>query len=396
MAQVIRVIVFNADEGYGAALRGEFLRVDGVKIVAEVDEVTLLPQAIKQFRADVVVVHLEPTPELVLETVRQVASDDGTPPVFVISSNTDGELILAALRAGVKEFLPKPIERRQLTEALERLVKNSSSGSTTGRLISVVGSAGGVGTTTLAVNLAAELADVAEGDVAVVDLDFRLGQVATFYDVQANFTISELCETPEQLDQQMVAKAMVKHETGVHVLSRPHHFAEAEQISAAHCAAVLAALQELYSYVVVDGPHRFDGGARVVFDMTDVNLLVIQLIVTSVRNADRMLQELSQHGYNLDRVRLVCNRSTREAGHLEKEHVEETLNRPIFWSIPNDFRAVSTAVNLGEPLSLCAPRSKVRQSIHELAERINSPEGGMEPVGAGKKGGGVFRKMFGE
>jgi pilus assembly protein CpaE len=187
---------------------------------------------------------------------------------------------------------------------------------------------------------------------------------------------------------------MVKHETGVHILARPHEFAQAEQLSGAHCAGVLAALQELYSYVVVDGPHRFDGSARAVFDMADVNLLVMQLMVTSVRNADRILQELSRHGYNLDRIHLVCNRATRESGHLELEHVEATLNRQVFWSIPDDFRAVSTAINLGEPLALCAGKSKVRQAIRGLAERIDKPEPAGESGPAGQKPSGVLRKLF--
>jgi len=394
MGHVIRVIVFNADEDYGKTLRGDLLGVDGLKILAEIDEPSLLPQAMGQFNADVVLVNLDPAPEPIMGLVRQITSARAGLPVFVVSSSSDSNLVLAAMRAGVKEFLPKPIDREQLTEALERVAQQQPATEVRGRLISVMGSAGGVGATTVATNLAVELADVGGSDVAVVDLDFRLGQVATFFDVQANFTIAELCETHEQLDQQIISKAMVKHESGVHVLARPHHFAQAEQISAAHAAGVLAALQELHSYVVVDGPHRFDAGAQVVFDMADVNLLVMQLLVTSVRNSDRILAELAQHGYNLDRVQLVCNRSTRESGYLEQEHVEATLNRKIFWSIPSDFRAVCAAINLGEPLALSASKSKVRQSLHELAERICSPEAATEAEGQAKKNGGVLRGLF--
>ncbi|HUW81968.1 MAG TPA: AAA family ATPase [Phycisphaerae bacterium] len=393
MGHVIRVIVFNADEDYGKTLRGELLAVDGLKILAEIDEPSLLPQAMGQFNADVVLVNLDPAPEPIMGLVRQVTSARAGLPVFVVSSSSDGDLVLAAMRAGVKEFLPKPIDRQQLTEALDRVAQQQPANDAQGRLISVMGSAGGVGATTVATNLAVELADVAGSEVAVVDLDFRLGQVATFFDVQANFTIADLCETHEQLDQQIISKAMVKHESGVHVLARPHHFAQAEQISAAHAAGMLAALQELYSYVVVDGPHRFDAGAQVVFDMADVNLLVMQLLVTSVRNSDRILAELAQHGYNLDRVHLVCNRSTRESGYLEPEHVEATLNRKIFWSIPSDFRAVCAAINLGEPLAMSASKSKVRQSLHELAERICNPEAAAEG-GPPKKGAGVLRGLF--
>ncbi|MFQ6048646.1 MAG: CpaE family protein, partial [Phycisphaerae bacterium] len=147
-------------------------------------------------------------------------------------------------------------------------------------------------------------------------------------------------------------------------------------------------------YVVLDGPSRLDAGARAVFDMADVNLLVMQLIVTSVRNTDRILQELGRHGYNLDRVQLICNRATRESGHLELEHVQATLDRQVFWSIPDDFKTVSGAINLGEPLAVCAARSKVRQSIRDLARRFCDSPDGREDGAAGKKSAGVLRKLL--
>ena len=369
MGQVVRVIVFNVDEDYGAELRGELLKLDGVKIVAELDEPPLLPQAIQQFQADAVVVHLDPVPEALLEMVRQVVADKADLAVFVISESTNGELILSAMRAGVREFLPKPVDVRQLEKALQRLTQNRPE-KPAGRLVSVMGSAGGVGCTTVASNLAVEFAQQVSGGVAIVDLDFRLGQVATVFDVQPQYTIAELCETPEQLDEAMIAKAAVRHETGVFVLARPHHFAQAEVISAGQCAGVLAALQDLYELVVVDGPHRFDGSAQAVFDMSDVNILLMQMMVTSVRNADRLLQELARHGFNLDRMQLVCNRSGRESGHLALDHIEVTLNRKVLWQIPDDFRTVSSSINLGEPLALHAPKSKVRQSIRDLASLI--------------------------
>jgi Flp pilus assembly CpaE family ATPase len=187
---------------------------------------------------------------------------------------------------------------------------------------------------------------------------------------------------------------MVKHASGVQVLARPTNFTQAEQISAAHCSGVLSALQELYEYVVVDGPNRQDFGGKSVLDMADVNLLVVELLVTSIRNTDRILTELVRAGYNLSRIKLICNQVGREAGHLTLEHVEATLNQPMFHTIVDDWKTVSGSINMGEPLSNHAAKSKVRHCIRELAEKIRSPSSTQDESTSAKKSGGLLSKIF--
>ncbi len=396
MASGTRLIVFNADEDYATTLRTDLLSIEGVKIVAEVDEVGLLPAAVNQFAADVVVVHLDPQPEVVLHVASQVAQERPDLPVFGISGSQDGQVILAAMRAGFREFLLKPLEVDQLAEALARVAQQRPASAKSGSLIAVIGSIGGVGATTIATNLAVELADLSKAPVALVDLDFRFGQIATLLDVQPNFTISDLCDTPEQCDQAMIERAMVKHSTGVHVLARPNQFEQAEQLSAAHCGGVLSSLQELYEYVVVDGPSRFDSGGKTVLDMADMNLLVAQLLVTSIRSIDRILSELGRAGYNLERIKLICNQIGRDPGHLSIDHIEATIDQPMFHTIAEDWKAVSGAINMGEPLVTHAPKSKARQAIRELATKLYAPVGSVGEGGETKKSGGLFSKIFSE
>lgn len=396
MASSTRLIVFNADEDYATPLRTSLLGIEGAKIVAEVDEVGLLPAAVNQFASDVVVVHLDPQPEVVLHVASQVAQDRPDLPVFGISGSQDGQVILAAMRAGFREFLLKPLDADQLAEALARVAQQRPATAKSGSLIAVIGSIGGVGATTLATNLAVELADLSSGPVALVDLDFRFGQVATLLDVQPNFTVADLCETPEQCDQAMIEKAMVKHSTGVHVLPRPNQFEQAEQLSSAHCAGVLSSLQELYEYVVVDGPNRFDVGGKTVLDMADVNLLVAQLLVTSIRSIDRILSELGRAGYNLQRIKLVCNQTGRDSGHLSVDHIEATIDQPMFHTIAEDWKAVSGSINMGEPLATHAPKSKARLAIRELASKLHKPGGAGTESAEVKKSGGLFSKIFSE
>ncbi len=394
MAKGTRLIVFNADEEFMPSLRADLLGIEGVKIVAEVDEPGLLPAAVNQFASDVLLLHLDPEPNGVLHVAKQLVHDRPDLPVFAISGSQDSSVILAAMRAGFREFLLKPLDVEQLRQGLSRVAQQRTVSPKAGKLITVLGSIGGVGATTLATNLSVELAGLSSTPVALVDLDFRFGQISTYMDLQPTFTIADLCDTPEQCDQQMIEKAIVKHASGVHVLARPHNFAQAEQISAAHCSGVLGALQELYEYVVVDGPSRFDFGGKAVLDMADLNILVIQLLVSSIRNTDRILGELVRTGYNLQRIKLVCNQAGRDSGHLTQEHVEATLGQPMFHTILDDWKTVSTSINMGEPLAMCASKTKVRQAVRELAEKIHTPQSTENGQNGASKKGGLFSKIF--
>lgn len=394
MRQSVRVIVFNADEEYSATLRADLLSISGVQIVAEVDEVTLIEQAVAHFPAEVVVIHLDPAPEVVLPAASAVAANHPRTAVFVVSSSTDGQHVLAAMRAGIREFITKPVDRELVAKALAKILAQSESTQERGTLISVMGTIGGVGASVLATNLAVELAELAKKrPVALVDLDFRFGQLSTMLDLQPDYTIADLCDTPEKIDAGVIEKAMVRHNTGIHLLARPNHFAQADQITAAHCAAVLSSLQGTYEYVVVDGPSRYDPGGLAVLDLADMNLLVIQLLVTSVRNAHRMIDELREGGYNMDRFHIICNRVERDSNNLEISHVEETLKKRVAHQLPEDWKTVSTSINMGVSFKEYAPKSKIRAAIHELAEKIVEPDSLAPASDTGGRGGLLSRLL---
>lgn len=393
MAQALRVLVFNEDGSYSAELRSHLFRVPGLKIVAELDEPSLLPQAVGQFPIDLVFVHLDPSVDFNLEIIRQVMEMHPGTAVFTLSEHQEGDIVLRALRAGVREFLLKPLTDEELTRAMAKIESSGAAAPKRGRLISVIGSSGGVGATSLACNLAVELSEQVgkPNRVALVDLDFRFGQVATMLDIQAQFTVADLCDSPEHIEPQMIDKALVNHASGVRVLARPAAFQQADMITAAHCASVISALSEHCDYVVVDGPTRYDPGGQSIIDAADFNLLVIQLLVTSVRNADRICRELNQQGFQLDRVQIVCNRLDADPGFLDIAQVEATIGRPVFATVPDDWRSMSAAINIGQPLSAQWGRTRVRQAIAALAARIHGGEAAVtEP-----ENGGLIGRLLG-
>lgn len=401
MSRKLRVIILNTDETVATDLRAALLAIDGVRIVAEVDEPAMLTQALDQLPAEVLLVHLDPNPAGIMDVVAPLIEQRKEQiAAIAMTEDRDAELVMRAMRAGMREFLWKPFPPEQLANVLERVVSADPGAQrgNIGRLISVVATGGGVGATTTATNLAVEIAQLdswldrsgVRPRVAIVDMDFRLGQVAMQLDVQPGYSIAELCDTPEQIDRQMIERAMCKHPTGVHILARPNDFDTAETISAGQCAGALSALQEHYDFVIADLPARFDPSARRVFDMADVYLLVLQLTVPAVRAADRILHQLEASGFTTNRVKLACNRHGRESGCLEKADVEATLKRKIDFVLPDDWKTSSGAVNMGAPLLTHAPKSRLRMAYRdaaiELAGGSADAAGDAAGADAGRKG----------
>ena len=194
-------------------------------------------------RVDVLLIKLK----AVLPLLADLAGAHRNLAIFAASESSEGSLILKVMRLGVKEFLPKPIDETALGEAIHRIASHRVQTVTQGKLITILGTAGGVGATTLSVNLGVELAALASGHVTLVDLDYRFGQVATVLDVEPTYTLADLCGASDHLEPAMVTRALVKHSTGVQVLCRPNQFAEADNIIAAACMG-------MFSTLLIDGP----------------------------------------------------------------------------------------------------------------------------------------------
>ncbi len=173
MEQDLKFIVLNDHEECAVELRAMIQKFDGVKIVAEVSEPALLAQAVSQFPVDILFVNLDPHPEAILPLIGDVAKAHRNLVIFAASESSDGPLILKVMRLGVKEFLPKPMDESALGEAIHRVASHRVETVTQGKLITVLGTAGGVGATMLATNLGVELADDGE---AKSELDISINE----------------------------------------------------------------------------------------------------------------------------------------------------------------------------------------------------------------------------
>lgn len=394
---MIKVIVFNTDAEFASSLRNQLNASREARIIAELANPDELIPTAERLSPDVVIINLHPQPDPLLTLASRLHQICQKVQVFAIAESDDPQLILTSMRAGMCEFLTKPINDNELKLALSKVASSKPPGASKGKVLAMIGSTGGCGTTFMAVNLACELVYTCEQSAAIVDLDFCSGQVATYLDLTPSFTLGDLAETSETLDPQTLDRILSRHSSGVSVIARPTPLAQGRFLQTGQAgkliAAVISILVDTYDYVILDGLSPRDQNHLSFLRMADHVMLVMNLLVPSIRNADRMLQAIYQQGLagestgtdpvsgSLEPLLLAINRLGRDSGYLRVQDVEQTLHRKTLAQIPDDWRTVSRSINAGEPLYLYAPNSKVRTTLVALAERLSENEPAFSNLG---------------
>lgn len=317
--------------------------------------------------------------------------------VFATANVKDPDLIIAAMRAGVSEFLPWPIEADDLAAALDRFVTRREQAPAEaartprgpeGRIVHVLGAKGGMGATTLAVNLAVQARLSAPArPVALVDAALPVGEVPLFLDLDYDYTWAEAVRDTSRLDPTFLESLMVRHDSGVDVLCAPDRVEDAAVLDAGGLDKTLRLLRRMYSLVVVDGSPYLDDLALASVRAADEILLVTELSLPGLAVVRRILESFAHlDGAPADKARLVVTRHQAKGG-IDPAEAEELLGIPVFWKICNDYPGTLEAINQGAPLVQTAPRSPVARSIAELAGRY-------APAGAGSPRGGLLARLM--
>jgi pilus assembly protein CpaE len=318
--------------------------------------------------------------------------------VMLLSSAKDPDLLIDAMRAGVSEFITWPAPANELSEALGRFLERMDRATDVlsrkeddGRIVHVMGAKGGVGSTTLAVNLALEHArSRKDASVALVDMHVPLGEVPMFLDLSCAYDWSEAAADLSRLDGAFLSGLMTRHESGVDVLAAPESLEVISGSGPEAVSAMLPLLRGMYDLVVVDGSPYLDDNAVRALDRADDLLLVVQLSLPCLSNAKKLISTFSDADAEFaERIRLVVNRHLSKS-EISVQDAEELLGRKIFSKIENDYQGTLAAINQGKPLCQAAPKSPAAAGVRETAKRLLGPAA--KPVKA-RKGmmSGLFR-----
>lgn len=326
-----------------------------------------------------------------------VASLDATAPeipLLVILSEGDVTAVEACSLLGAGAVLLKPFEQQRLVGAIQLLHSRelrrrqfmapaeTAAGAPRQqrpRVVAVHGAKGGVGTTTIACNLAATLHQLTGRRVAMVDGDLLGGDAGVLFDLPASRTMAELLPELAELDAESVDSYFIQHSSGVHVLLTPKELQRAEGIQAADVQRALNGLRPYFDYQIVDTPSYFLPVTMAVMDEADLIILVVTPELAALRNAARFLRLVAQLGIPSEKVLLVANRA--DAGRqITPDVLAEHLLQPIAMTIPHDGKAPMECTNAGELLVTAYPRSRVAVGLHTLAGQV-AGQFGWQPQG---------------
>lgn len=331
--------------------------------------------------------------------------------VVILSVQSDQNYMRKAMLVGARDFLTKPPMGDELISAIRRAgemarVEKSKSAQVQvmpvagnigglaglrgpkGKIISVYSPKGGVGCTTIAVNLALTLNN---GDtrVALVDGNFQFGDVAVFVNEQGKNTILDLAPRAEELDPEIVEEVMVKHSgSGLHILASPSRPEHAEKISSSQFSRVLEYLSQMYAYVVIDTATLLTDVTLAAVDLSDLIVLVTSQDIPSIKNCRLFLDLLQNLGVERGRILFVMNRYDKRIS-ITPERVAENLKQEVALAIPLDEATATKSVNRGIPFVLDNKNQPISRGVFSLAEsvraRVAAQEAGGEADRVGRR-----------
>ena len=230
---------------------------------------------------------------------------------------------------------------------------------------------GGIGKTSIASNLALELAKITKENVALVDLNFQLGDITTFLDLKPSFNISYMLQNPDKINSDFLLNTVERYKnTSLYVIADPPYFKQAENISKTQIIKLFDKLKETFSYVVVDTDSTFDNKTVTALDNSDIIFLVTIVNFPALRNCQRILDLFDKLGYDREKTQIVINRYM-ENDEIKAEDVEKLLEKPVYWKIPNNYFTMMSAINKGVSVAEINPESNVALSYKEFAMSVS-------------------------
>ncbi|WP_317203796.1 CpaE family protein [Janthinobacterium sp.] len=292
---------------------------------------------------------------------------------MLLTGANQQDLLIRAMRAGVREVLQLPLAHQAFHEALDRIdIQAGVTPLRDGKVLAFLSCKGGSGATFISTNFAYALATLAEKKVLLIDLHGQFGD-ATLYvsDQKPAMTLADVCQQIGRVDGAFLASCLVHVSPNFGVLAAADDAAGALEMRAEHMDAILRVARQHYDYIVLDVGRQIDAMSLRALDGADAIHPVLQLALPDIRDGRRLLDILRSLGYPGERVRLIVNRYEK-GGKLRLSDLEHALGAEVMHAVPNDYVAATDSVNQGVPALLLSRTSAVARSLAELVERVTA------------------------
>lgn len=402
MNEVVRLAIVDPNDATRGTLKNLLLGIESVWLEAECSRYEFFIDVATQTKPDIALISLDADSNKGLALLAELQHELPDCAALVVSKSQEGSLILQAMRNGAKEFLGYPLKLEDFLAALDR-IRQISGGrdrggqSRSSRVITVGGVGGGVGCTSLAINLACVLARNERNSVVIIDLDLALGDADVWLDIIPDFTIQDVAENITRLDYSLLKRSLTKHDCGAFLLPRPVQIDDATPMNPDEFRRIIALLKATFTHLVIDISKSYTPMDVAAMDVSDDVLLVTQLDLPGLRNVVRLTQFFDTRDMPSEKIKVVINRQGLEDSQISLSKAQETVGREIFHQIPNDYPTMVESRNNGVPLITQAPKAKLTKAIEQLATLIDesAAKGADGDSGKTKQRKGLFSFLGG-
>ena len=350
-------------------LRAALATQAGAQVLVGGDDAEQVFPEIERLAPNAVIVGGGAAPAGGRRVVERVARECPRTAVICASRDSSPDTILRSIRAGAREFLRLPVRPEEFATVYQRTAEfcavQPEAPKKRGRVLSVFSSKGGTGTTFVATNVAAALRQ----PTVLLDLNLQAGDLGLFLGVEPKFSIADLVENRERVDDTLLRSYLTPHTENLNLLAAPREADLADDIEAEHVFQVLEILRERFDYVVVDPQHTFDSITLAALDQSDEILLVLTLDIPAIRSTQRALQIFDRLGYPRHKLHVVVNRFSKQID-LDLRQVERFLGERVAGYVQSDYKTAVNSINLGQPLVINEPQSKIATELRQIAARF--------------------------
>ncbi len=369
----IRVLLISNSENNLGAIKS-LIDDQAISVIGESAGGTVAFDMINNLSPDIVIMTLGDGDSDVLSMAERIILSRPRTYVILLAEQIDVDLLQSAIKVGARNVTQFPKTAKEFGEYIKTVYANETTRSESfnikqdlnwmSRVITVFGAKGGLGKTTLAINLAVDLAEKHK-KVAIVDLDLQFGDTHVFLDIEPTDTIFELVQEVSTPTIDLIRSYMTVHSSGVHVLCAPKSPEYAELISPDKVKSILAVLRTYYDYVIIDTPPFFTEMTITAIESATIVLFVTCLELSTLKNSKLSLS-LLESLHQMDKIKLLVNRADSMCA-ITLDDVQKLIDCPIWAKIPNDYKVAVSALNRGIPFVIGAPKSELSQSVASVA-----------------------------
>jgi pilus assembly protein CpaE len=370
MTQPLSLVVLSTGLDNFKEIRTALAADSRVRILAGGNDAEQLYEEIIRLKPAAAIIVLGPGSDQAIKFIQRLNTESPTTALISAAHNASPDLILQSLRAGAREFLRLPISADELGTVIDRVSAFSAAQveapKKKGRMLAVFSSKGGCGTSFIATNLAA----LASARTVLVDLNLQAGDLPLFLGVDPKYSIADMVENRSRLDDSLITSFVTPYSSRLSLLAAPKQADSADEIEPEHIFEVLQRLRESYEYVVIDPQHTFDAITLAALDQSDEIMLVLSLDIPAIRSTQRALEIFDRLGYPRKKIRIIVNRWSKQID-LDLRQVEKFLGEQVIGFVPSDYQTTVSSINLGQPLVISEPNSKIALEIRRISESMS-------------------------